>query len=129
MSRFSIFARARGFLPKSIATEAEHVAKAKDRGGEIAIFRPKQLADLLDAVDEEAKLYFTLGAFTGLRSAELVRLEWDDVNLARGHIQVAKDKAKTATRRLVPIQPNMARWLARTVPNPRGEFSKRSRGR
>ena len=76
------FARARGYLPKSVATEAEHVAKAKDRGGEIAIFQPKQLADLLDAVDEEAKLYFTLGAFTGLRSAELARLEWDDVNLA-----------------------------------------------
>ena len=63
-------------------------------------------------MDEEAKLYFALGAFTGLRSAELVRLEWDDVNLARGHIQVAKDKAKTATRRLVPIQPNLAMWLA-----------------
>jgi integrase len=106
------FARARGYLPKSIATEAEHVAKAKDRGGDIEIFRPQQLADLLNARDEEAKLYFALGAFTGLRSAELIRLEWQDVNFARGHIQVAKDKAKTATRRLVPIQPNLAAWLA-----------------
>jgi integrase len=106
------FARARGYLPKSVATEAEHVGKAKDRGGEIAIFRPKQLADLLNAGGEEARLYFAVGAFTGLRSAELIRLEWDDVNFARGHIQVAKHKAKTATRRLVPIQPNLAMWLA-----------------
>ena len=108
------FARARGYLPKSIATEAEHVAKAKDRSGEIEIFKPKELADLLNAADEEGKLYFALGGFTGLRAAELIRLEWQDVNFARGHIQVAKDKAKTATRRLVPIQPNLAN-VARAV--------------
>ena len=106
------FARARGYLPKSIVTEAEHVAKAKDRGGDIEIFKPKELADLLNAADEEGKLYFALGAFTGLRAAELIRLEWQDVNFARGHVQVAKHKAKTATRRLVPIQPNLAMWLA-----------------
>lgn len=106
------FARARGYLPKLIATEAEHVFKAKDLGGAIAIFRPKQLADLLDVVDEEAKLYFALGAFTGLRSAELTRLEWADVNFERGYIHVAKHKAKTATCRLVPVQPNLAMWLA-----------------
>ena len=106
------FAKARGYLPKMVATEADHVAKAKDRGGEIAIFRPEQLADLLTAGDEEAKIYFAIGAFTGLRSAELIRLEWEDVNFARGHIQVAKGKSKTATRRLVPIQPNLETWLA-----------------
>jgi len=30
----------------------------------------------------------------------------------RGHIEVGKDKAKTATRRLAPIQPNLMEWLA-----------------
>jgi integrase len=88
------------------------VAKAKDRGGKIGILTPKQLAKLLNIRDREAKLYFAIGAFTGLRSAELIRLEWSDVNFARGHIQVAKGKSKTATRRLVPIQPNLMRWLS-----------------
>src|SRR5437016_1525720 len=106
------FAKARGYLPKTFASEADHVAKAKDRGGEIGVFTPAQLADLLNAGDEEAKLYFAIGAFTGLRSAELIRLEWEDVNFARGHIQVGKAKAKTATRRLVPIQPNLIQWLS-----------------
>ena len=76
------------------------------------MFTPAQLADLLNAGDEEAKLYFAIGAFTGLRSAELIRLEWEDVNFARGYVQVGKAKAKTATRRLVPIQPNLEMWLA-----------------
>ena len=81
-------------------------------GGAIGILTPRQLADLLAASNEEAKLYFAIGAFTGLRSAELIRLEWEDVNFARGHLQVAKDKAKTATRRLVPIQQNLMQWLS-----------------
>jgi integrase len=109
---FFHFARSRGYLPKAQATEAEEVAKARDRGGKIGILTPKQLANLLKAGDEEARLYFALGAFTGLRSAELIRLEWDDVNFPRGHIQVGKAKAKTATRRLVPIQPNLMQWLS-----------------
>src|SRR5207248_95875 len=106
------FAKARGYLPKTFASEADHVAKAKDRGGEIGVFTPAQLGDLLNAGDEEAKLYFAIGAFTGLRSAELIRLEWEDVNFARGYVEVGKAKAKTATRRLVPIQPNLSAWLA-----------------
>jgi len=114
------FARARGYLAKNEPTEAEDVAKARDRGGEIGILSPKQLTDLFEGADEEAKLYFALGAFSGLRSAELIRrakerkasLEWQDINFERAHIHVAKAKAKTATRRLVPIQPNLMQWLS-----------------
>ncbi len=117
------FAQARGYLAKGQSTEAEDVAKARDRGGEIGILSPKQLANLFDRADEESKLYYALGAFSGLRSAELVRranerkngrtgLEWQDVNFERGHIHVGKAKAKTATRRLVPIQPNLMQWLS-----------------
>src|SRR4030095_16233873 len=58
------------------------------------------------------QLYFALAAFTGIRSAELLRLEWSEINFEKGHIEVKAQKAKTATRRLVPIQPNLAKWLA-----------------
>jgi len=109
---FFRFARSRGYLPKGEPTEAEGVPKAKERGGKIGILAPQQLATLFDTADAEAKLYFAIGAFTGIRSAELIRLEWRDVNFTRGHIEVGKDKAKTATRRLAPIQPNLMEWLA-----------------
>jgi integrase len=39
-------------------------------------------------------------------------LEWQDVNFERRHIHVGKAKSKTATRRLVPIQPNLMQWLS-----------------
>src|SRR5262249_45921400 len=104
--------RSRHYLPKGEATEADDIPKVKDRGGKIGILRPQELAKLLSEADAEAALYLALGAFTGMRSAELIRLEWSDINLERGYIIVAKEKAKTATRRLVPIQPNLMKWLA-----------------
>src|SRR5262249_15434070 len=38
------FAKVRGYLPKMMATEADYVAKAKDRGGKIGILRPEDLS-------------------------------------------------------------------------------------
>jgi integrase len=106
------FAQALGYLPRGQTTEADNVPKAKDRGGKIGILSPKELANLLRHGNEEARLYLALGAFTGLRTAELLRLDWEDINFARGHIIVGKEKSKTATRRLVPIQANLQQWLA-----------------
>ena len=52
-----------------------------------------------------------IGAFAGLRAAEVSRLDWSEVNLERGFIMVAASKAKTAARRLVPISENLKAWL------------------
>ena len=52
------------------------------------------------------RLAVALGAFAGLRSAEMMRLEWKDIRAT--HITIAADKAKTSQRRLVPILPPLA---------------------
>jgi len=49
-------------------------------------------------------------AFAGLRPAEIERLTWADVS--EQYISVAATIAKTASRRTIPIQPNLAAWLA-----------------
>ena len=41
-----------------------------------------------------------------------MRLDWSDIERHPGFIEVAAHKAKTATRRIVPIPDNLARWLA-----------------
>jgi integrase len=106
------FARRRGYLPKGETTEAADVETVRDHGGgEIAVLTPAELSKLLRKSKPEYQLYFALGAFTGIRSAELLRLEWSEINFEKGHIEVKARKAKTATRRLVPIQPNLAKWL------------------
>ena len=105
------FARRRGYLPKGESTEAADVETVRDHDGEIATLTPAELTKLLKRSKPVYQLYFALAAFTGIRSAELLRLEWSEINFEKGHIEVKARKAKTATGRLVPIQPNLAKWL------------------
>jgi integrase len=91
----------------------EGVEKIKvPNGGSIAIFTPVEIAKLLSAASPDFLPVIALGAFAGLRTAEIERLEWRDIDFAGGFIHVSADKAKTASRRLVPIQANLAQWLA-----------------
>jgi len=60
---------------------------------------------------EKIALFLALGAFTGMRSSEILRLDWLDLNFERRFITVAPEKAKTASRRLVPILSNLMAWL------------------
>jgi integrase len=106
------FARKQGYLAKNQPTEADDVCRAKERGGEIGILRPADLARVLRDAPKKVALFLTLGGFSGMRSSEILRLEWEQINFDRGFITVAPEKAKTATRRLVPISDNLLRWLA-----------------
>ena len=107
------FAQKQGYLTKGQPTEADDVAKAKDFGGKIGILTAQQLAPVLNHAPEKSCLFLALGAFTGMRSSEILRLDWADINLERKFIIVAAHKAKTATRRLVPILANLMAWLTR----------------
>jgi len=111
------YAKTRGYLPKNKPTEADAVTLPKPKGGAIGIFTPEQLAQLMSGsekhpANEEYRLWLALGAFSGLRTEELKRLEWQDVKLSTGYLEVTAQKAKTGSRRLVPILPNLAAWLA-----------------
>jgi integrase len=107
------FARKQGYLPKSDPTEADDLAKAKEYESKVGIITPEQLEGALGQAPEKIVLFVVLGAFTGMRSSEILRLEWHDFNFERRFITVAAEKAKTATRRLVPIQDNLLLWLQR----------------
>jgi len=105
------FARSRGYLPRNERTEAELTMKASDRGGEIGIYTPKELAVMLTGIEEKFLPLVALGAFAGLRTAEIHRLEWPDLDFHGGHIIVGKRKPKTGQRRIVPILPALKAWL------------------
>jgi integrase len=105
------FAVARGYAADN---PVEGVERLKVRSGDIEIFTPVQIARLLEAAHETCPGFLpclAVGAFAGLRSAELERLEWSDIDLTARHIVVAASKSKTASRRIVPIADNLAEWL------------------
>jgi len=119
------FAIRRGYLPKD-NDELSGVEKIRDSGGEIEVFTPPELQKLFAAcqtpVQERGKWrtrhdmipYLAIAAFCGLRAAEIQRLDWSEVHLtgAERFIEVKASKAKTASRRTVPIPDNCAAWLA-----------------
>jgi integrase len=105
------FARRRGYLAKGETTEAADVETVRDDEAEIAILTPAELSKLLTKSKPDYQVYFAMAAFTGIRSTELLRLEWSEINFEKGHIEVKTRKTKTGTSRLVPIQPNLAKWL------------------
>jgi integrase len=78
------------------------------------IFTVDELRSLLEAASRGAPdvlPMLAIGAFAGVREAEIKRLDWSEVDLARGHIEIKAAKAKSARRRIVPIQLNLAGWL------------------
>ena len=109
------FAESRRYLPKGLA-QVDSVAVAKEEESDIEIFRPAELKAVLENAERALIPFLTIGAFAGLRHAEIQRLDWSEVRLDDGFIEVKASKAKTASRRLVPITENLRRWLAPLKP-------------
>jgi integrase len=112
---FCRFCVRRGYLSKGtdwLEGVQEYTAR---KTGEILIFTPDEIVTLLDKADERLVPFIAIGAFAGLRHAEIARLDWSEIELADGagdsFIEVRADKAKTQTRRLVPVKNNLKAWL------------------
>jgi integrase len=105
------FARDKGYLPRDAKTEVEFSARYDDKGGEIGVYSPEQLSILLTSIERRFVPFVAIGAFAGLRSAEICRLTWDDIRWHHGDIELKKAKAKTASRRLAPLLPCLGAWL------------------
>jgi integrase len=105
------FALRRGY---SVENPAAATTKVKEAHGAIGILSVAQAARLLEASGRELLPYVAIGLFGGLRSSELSRLDWSDVNFASGLIRVEALKGtrkNTRRRRFVRIQPNLVEWL------------------
>jgi integrase len=83
--------------------------------GDIQIYTPDELKLLLKKADKRLLPFLAIGAFAGLRHAEISRLDWSEVELSNKNgesfIEIRADKAKTQTRRLVPVKSNLKAWL------------------
>ena len=103
------FAKRRGYVTENPIADVE---RAKERETEIEILSVSQVARLLESASSDMLPFWAIGAFAGLRRAEIERLTWSEVDFDAGVIEVKASKSKTATRRLVTIQPNLREWLA-----------------
>jgi len=104
------FAKTRGYAADNPVQTVERVKVRKN--GDVLIFTPAEITKLLTAASREFLPCLAIAAFAGLRSAEIERQDWKDIDLIGRHIIVRAGDAKTASRRIIPIQDNLAAWLA-----------------
>ena len=109
LNTFFSFAVQRGYCTDNPIT-ATGTAKAIDKPPEV--FTPEQIRSLLGKASDELIPFIAIGAFAGLRTAELYRLDWKEIHLDRNFIEISAAKSKTASRRLVTILPDLHSWLA-----------------
>lgn len=103
------YAVARGYAQENAVAKT---AKAKVVRGAPDIFTPSQMQTILEKAPRDFVPYLAIGAFAGLRSAEIERLDWSEIDLAGKLIHIKAEKSKSAQRRLVTITDNLAAWLA-----------------
>jgi integrase len=105
------WARDQGYLQPDRKTAAERAMTFTEPGTAPAIFTPEELTRIIAVCPENLLPHIVIGAFAGIRSAEIARLEWADVLWDQGYIEIKARKAKTKARRLVPLLPNLRAWL------------------
>ncbi len=100
------------YLPRThLLFEADSMRPEKANTAEVHFYTPHELAALLEAAGEMLLPLVAIGGLAGLRTAELLRLDWNDVWRVPGHIEVTAGKSKTRQRRLVEICPALAAWI------------------
>lgn len=55
--------------------------------------------------------HVALGLFAGLRTSELERLDWAEIDLADKTVEIKAEKAKTRARGIVEPSDNLLEWL------------------
>jgi integrase len=79
------------------------------------IFSVSEAVALLRAAEENPGLellgFLSIALFAGLRTSELMKLNWKDVSLEHGVIDVSEEIAKTRQQRNVEINDTLRGWL------------------
>jgi integrase len=108
LHNFFNYALLRKFVSEN-PVKATPAIRVKDT--EVEIYTPTEMALLLEHADSLIVPYLALGAFAGLRGAELERLHWQNIEFQTRHIRVGGEIAKTRSKRLIPMSDNLRGWL------------------
>jgi integrase len=79
--------------------------------GEISIYTAEEMRRLIAAADDRILPMIVIGGFAGLRHAEIARLDWQEIDMEEGFIEVKAENAKTDMRRIVPLKDNLKAFL------------------
>lgn len=104
-------ARDHGYLPKGMPTEAEAVKTLDVVPSTNEIFTVPEIEKVLSTAPSWMVVPMAIKAFCGVRTEEMLHLQWEHVNLNTKYITLPSEVTKTKQRRLVPIPDNLVAWL------------------
>jgi integrase len=104
------FAKNKGYVPEAHPGITKVEFKFTE-ATKIDIFSVAEIEKLLNNARPELVTTLAIGAFAGLRSEEIKRLQWPAIHFGERFIEVAADIAKNRVRRIVPMSDNLNRWL------------------
>ena len=96
------FAQSKGYLLDTIDL-LKAVSRKKTRKASYPIYQPHEFEALLDGANDEMIPPLVLLGFCGVRPNEMRRLSWRDIRFESRTLVIDAMKAKTASRRTVPI--------------------------
>ncbi len=105
------YARSQNCLPAEQMTAPEQLKKVKVTHDDVAVFSPTEMQSILRAAPMHLIPILAIGAFAGIRMAEINRLDWSAIDLERGMIELRAGQAKTASRRIIPVTDNLRAWI------------------
>ena len=105
------FAVRRRYASSELVSDMEAIELPEITPTETEVFTPDELREMLMAARGELIPWLAIAAFCGLRTAEILRLEWKDVHLEEGFVEVRALNAKTGARRSVPLCDAALSWL------------------
>lgn len=109
--QISKYAQRKGYLPRGQATEAELSEEVRFPKTKKMIWTPQEMQKLLGAANYKTRPWIAIGAFSGIRPAEIERLTWEDFDWDNHVIRLESRVTKTQRDRLAVITPSLEAWL------------------
>ncbi len=110
------YAAQQGYVARDTAADIANIQGPRVVAGPTGIFTPEQIRQILVALTGTDRVICALGAFCGLRSAELHRLRWENIRMDQRVLIIDAQQTKTASRRVIPLPENAIAWIAPLMP-------------
>jgi integrase len=97
-----------------LQNHCDKVDKAELEDGDVGIYTPEEIVKLLNAAATSHPEFLpcmVIGAFAGLRSAEIERVTWEHIHWQDKEFFLDKRVTKTKYPRSVPMHDNLIAWL------------------
>lgn len=95
----------------------EALERASEPSVPVSILTPEELRRLLSVARVEMVPFIAMGAFCGIRHAEIARMRWGQIKWDQGHVEVMAEQSKNfgklrgRARRLIPLLPALRSWI------------------